>query len=192
MPSSAVLNRADTRDLAGTRHDLLEHRLGEHPGRGVVAAAMIRVDEVPRLVEPVLAAVTEGKLAALEPAGHEEGVVPHPAERQHHPDALERGELGLQVHVAGADLVRQRLVAGGNALDRIDDARLPQLEPIVRRDRLRPRREPCLVKRAIEKLPRIVAGERPPGPVRPVQPGARPTMMMRGSAAPNEGTGRAQ
>src|SRR6185312_13380022 len=98
-PGRRIQELAKACDFAGARHDFSEHRLGEHPGRGVVTAAMIRVDEAPRLPEPVLAAVRKRILAALEPARHEEGVVPHPAERQYHPHALQRCELRLQVAV---------------------------------------------------------------------------------------------
>src|SRR6185312_3662450 len=94
--------------------------------------------------------------------------------RQYHPHALETGELGFQVRVAAADLLRQRLVAGRHAFDGIDDASVTKLEPIVRGDGLRPRGESRLVERAVEELARVIPGERPSRAVGPMQARGEP------------------
>src|SRR6185437_17118786 len=76
--------------------------------------------------------------------------------------------------VAAPDLLRQRLVAGGNALDGIDDACVLELETIVRRDGLRAGGEARVEQRSVEKLPRVIAGEGPPGSIRAMQPRREP------------------
>ena len=136
QPQDARIQRYQRATSTGARHYFPEHRLGEHPSRGVLTAAMIRVDEVSRLVELVLVPVAEGKLAALEPARHEEGIVPHPPERQHDPDALEGSELGLQVRIAAADFIGSGLFPGGTHFTELMTASA-STPVIVRRDRFR-------------------------------------------------------
>src|SRR6202011_4268854 len=109
----------------GARHHLLEHLRGEHLGGGVVAAAMIRVDQVACLIERMFPAMSEWELAALESLCEQHSVVGYATQCQHDPHGLKREQLGLEVSITAADFIRQGLVLWRQTFDRVGDACFP-------------------------------------------------------------------
>src|SRR6266404_3278344 len=105
---------------------------------------MIRVDQIARPIERMFPPMSEWKLAALESLREQHAVVSYTTQCEHHPHGLERQQLSLEVGVAPADFIRQGLVLRRQAFDRIDDASVPQLQSVVRRDRLRSCGQPQL------------------------------------------------
>ena len=86
---------------------------------------MIRVDEVPCRIQCMFPSVAELELATLEALGNQNAVVGDSSQGKHHSYRLENRKLGLQVGIAAADFIRERLVFGGYTFDRIDDASVP-------------------------------------------------------------------
>src|SRR5215472_17787482 len=100
--------RRERRALAGACHHRLEHLRRQAPRGGVVAAAMIRIDEPARRIECVLATVAEGVRGARESQRHEQGVVSHPPERDVDARRAQAAQLRFEVVVAAAYFGRPR------------------------------------------------------------------------------------
>src|SRR5450631_604543 len=164
----------ESRQHAGPRHDLLEHERSQPARLRVVAAAMIRVEKLPRPAERVLAPVCKGKGASLEAAGQEHRVMRDAAEREDHPHAGQCFELAHKVAVAGTNLLRQRLVAGWQAFNSVRNASVEKRQAIIDRERRRSARKAELIERFIEQNARKVAGEGAAGAIRAVQSRSEP------------------
>jgi hypothetical protein len=109
-----------------------------------------------------------------------------PAQGDDHRAGGQDGELALEVAVAAANLVRGGPVRGRQALHRVRDAAIGELEAVAARQGNRVRGEARGVQRCIQQDARVVARERPPGAVGPVQSRrkaddeqARPTVAER-------------
>src|SRR5207237_9492101 len=100
------------------RH-LLEHRRRQAPGIGVVAAAVIAVEQPRAALDGVLGAVAERVSARAEPERAQGGVMRDAAEREDGRARGKRGQLGRQIRVALPNLRRLRLVSGWQGLDRV-------------------------------------------------------------------------
>ena len=152
----------------------VEHRLGETPGVGVVAAAVIAVEQHPAAVERVPRAVTEYERGGRQPERHSDRAVRDAPEREHRAAGGEVGEFRRKIRVAVTDFRRQWLVRRRQALHRIGDPALDEREPILPIERHRSRCEAVAVQRPVEQDARMVAGERSPGGIRAVQAGREP------------------
>src|SRR2546430_573234 len=97
---------------------------------------MIRVDQVACLIERVFPPMSEWELAAFESLRKQHSVVSDTAQCEHDSHGLEHEQLSLEVGITAANLVRQGLVLRRHTFDRVDDAGVPQLQSIVRRNRL--------------------------------------------------------
>src|SRR5215472_13953273 len=94
--------RRERRALAGARHHRAEHLRREAPRGGVVAAAMIRIDEPACRIECVLAAVAEGVGRTRQAERHERRLVRHPTERQIDAHRAQPLQLRPEVAIAAA------------------------------------------------------------------------------------------
>src|SRR5690349_25734 len=99
--------------------------------------------------EDMFQSMAERELRARESFGHQHCLMSNATERQDHADLAELTKLELEVSVAAADLIRQRLVCRRHAFDRIGDARVPQLEPVIRGYGFGTCRKPELVQRLV-------------------------------------------
>src|SRR5579864_2115086 len=97
----------EVRQLASACHHLLEHFRRQHPGRGVVATAMIRVDQTAVRIQCVFPPVREGVLASLQALREQEGIMSYAPQGEHHSGRLQRRELCLEVGITAPDLIRQ-------------------------------------------------------------------------------------
>src|ERR1700730_2945884 len=97
------------------------------------------------LIECVFPPMSEWELAALESLRKQHSVMSYTAQCQHDPHGFQREQLSLEVGVAPADFVRQGLVLRGHTFDRVSDPSVPQLQSVVRRDRLGPGTQSQLV-----------------------------------------------
>src|SRR5581483_6349301 len=109
------------RQLPGPGQHLPEHGRGEDASLGVVTAAMVGIDQMPGFIQSMLPAMSEGKSAALQAAGQQYAIVRYSSEGQHCPHGGQCPQLGREVGVAAADLLRERLVSGWHAFDGIRD-----------------------------------------------------------------------
>ncbi len=150
-------------------HDGVEHRFGEAPRLGVVAAAVIAVEETHAVGQVVDRVVREPARARLQPERHENRIVRDAAERQNR-SRRSLSQLFGEVAVARARLGRGRLVLRREAFHRIRDAAPGELQPVAGVGAARVIRESVRVKRAIKEDPGIVTRERTPCPVRAVHP----------------------
>src|SRR5215831_20322833 len=122
--------RRQRRALTGAGHHRLEHLRREAPRGGVVAAAMIRIDEPACRIECVLAPVAERERGAREPERHEQRIVSYPAERDVDACRAQSAELRFEVAIAAAYFSRQGLVLGRHALDRVHDADVDEAQSV--------------------------------------------------------------
>src|SRR4051794_12377955 len=87
------------------------------------------------------------------------------AERDQDADPGQRRQRSLEIGAAGRDLLGDRLVAGREAFDGVEDDRAIELETIVRVSPIFAPGEAELEQGRVEQLAGIIAGEWPPGPV---------------------------
>src|SRR3990170_8952241 len=151
-----------------------EHGRRESPGLGVVAAAVIRIEQVSILRQAVVRAVPEPVRQNLEAERLQDGGVRDDPERQHYRPARERLELALEINVARCNLGGQRLVVRRQTLDRVRDAAALESQPVVGGDGFGALGKAEAVKRLIQQNAGVVSGERPPGAVGAVQPRCEP------------------
>jgi hypothetical protein len=104
-------------EFACARNDLLEHLGRESARLGVIAAAVIRVDQMFPGPEGVLTPVPEGKIPPLEPSGQKHGLMSDAPQSQDHTKGLELPELDLKVRIAATDLIREWLIGRRHAFD---------------------------------------------------------------------------
>src|SRR5580704_5306634 len=109
---------------AGAREHGAHHGRGQLAGVGILSARVVAAEQRGQAAaESSLAAVAERgprarPQAVLGRQIGQVGVVPDLAQRHHHAQAGEGGDLGGQVAAAAHDLVGGRLVVGGRAADR--------------------------------------------------------------------------
>jgi hypothetical protein len=103
--------------FACARNDLFEHLRRESARLGVIAAAVIRVDQMFPRPKGVLTPVPEGKITPLEAFGQEHGLMSDAPQSQDHTDAPELPELDLKVRIAATDLIREWLIGRRHAFD---------------------------------------------------------------------------
>ena len=112
--------------------------------------------------------VREAVVRTLQVARQEHRLVRDPSERKVHLHLRHLLHLGGKVCVAGPDLLRQRLVLRGHALDRVADARVHQPQRILGADRDRSARQPGIEEGLVEEDPGVIPREGARGAVRPV------------------------
>ena len=107
---------------AEVREDGLEHRGGQAAGLGVVARAVVAVEDG-EAAEVVAGAVGEGVMGEAAVEGADERLVGDAAEAEDGAEARKRGEAGGEEGAAGGDLGRRRLVLRRDAADGVGDER---------------------------------------------------------------------
>ena len=121
---AAALARAYRGALAIASNTESEHRRRQPSRIGVVAAAMVAVEQRNtrrRRVEPVPRAVREREIARLQAERAQRRLVRDPAKREDRGTARQRREIGGQIAVAVGDLDRQRLVLRRQAFHCVGD-----------------------------------------------------------------------
>ena len=91
------------------------------------------------------------------------------AEREDRPEPRHSADLGGEKPPAGRDLARFGFVLRRHAAHRIGDAHAPELETVIRTGVIIALGEPEFAQRRIEQSAGVIAGKRPPGPVRAAQ-----------------------
>src|SRR3546814_16159321 len=97
------------------------------------------------------------------------------AERDEDARSGQRRDRGFEERTAGADFLWRRLVLRRQAPNRVDDDRAVQRHPVVGPGLVAPLGPPEFIERRIEKLPHIIADERPPGAIRALLARRTPT-----------------
>ena len=100
-------------------------------------------------------------------------IPPDFTQRQNRP-RLQNLQLPLQIRPAIRQLARQRLIVRRRTPRRRRNIRIHQRQPIVPLHRHRPIRKSRIVKRAIQKLSRLIPRKRPPRSVRPMRSRRQP------------------
>src|SRR5262249_32139833 len=83
----------ETCQVEGARDHLPEHLSSQHTCRGVVTTAMIRVDQIARLIQRMFPPMREHELTALQTLGQQDRLMSNPSQCQHDPYRLERSKL---------------------------------------------------------------------------------------------------
>jgi hypothetical protein len=91
-----------------------------------------------------------------------------PSQTENHAHFRERLRLRVQPGCAGRELFPRRLVARRRAPERGANPDVPERKPVSATPGLRLAREPRAMQRGVQEVPRPIAGEHPPGSVRPV------------------------
>ena len=120
---------------AQMRHDGVErgveHRRSQAARIGVVAAAVIAVDQQPAAVQRMRGAVREGERRGFQRKRAQRRFVRDAAERQDRAALRHARQVGCEVVVAGADFDGRGLVCRRQALDRIGDAAVDEAQAII-------------------------------------------------------------
>src|SRR3990170_1662219 len=141
----------------GLGNDLLEHGCGQPPGIGVLAGAMIAVEQDKPARKRVPGAVGEGEIALLQLKRIQDGIMGDAADRQERGEIGQCGDTADQECAASGNLLWLRLVQGRHAAHCIRDHAVDQLKLIGRGGIVTPACQPQLEKRAVEKLAGMVA-----------------------------------
>ena len=164
--------RARVRKLDRPTDDRLEHLRRQAAGLGVVAAAMIRVEQHPIGAEGVLGRVREPVCSGGEAAGAQHGRVCEPARARESP-----APAGSQRVPPSGNRCRSLissgsgLFAGGRHLTALVMRTLRERKPIVAPTELRRARQTELEQRPVQQNAGVIAGEGPSGAVGAVHAG---------------------
>ncbi len=164
-------------------HGLVEHRLGEPTGEGVLLAGVIGVHEDEATGQRPLGAVGEsGAGAHTDEVTH--GVVGEASEGEDHPHVGQQFEFARQPRGAATAFIGGGAVPGWGAVHRRGDPGTQQLGAVIGGDRTRRGGEPSPPQGGEEPVPGAVTGEHPPGAVRTVGGGGEPHHPQAGVRRP--------
>src|SRR5262245_39068488 len=157
--------RSSPREIAGAGEDVVEHRLRESSGEGVLLAGVVAAEDG----EPVdghLEAVPEPRTRAwqLVSAGAEHsprGFVREATEHDDHREPREQVQLADEEREAAVPLFRERLVARRCAANRGRDVRVVEAKSVAGVPRRGLVGEPRAVERGEQPVTRAIAGEHP-------------------------------
>ena len=95
------------------------------------------------------------------------------SQRNYDPDPLQFSGLGGEVPCAVSNLNRRRLITRRRTSHHGRNPRVPQLQPVLTRDRIAMVRQTNLMQHRIHKVPRTIAREGPTRPVRAMRSGSQ-------------------
>ncbi len=151
--------------LLRTRKHLVEHVGRQAAGVGVVAAAVIAIEQQEAPLNLVFCRVRELEICLAGADRLDDGTMGDAAECQHDGRIWQCPEFRCEEFVTGVYLGTDRLVIGRQALDSIGDPAIDQSQFIVGRQGFRVAGEAELVQRLVEKHAGVVTGKRPAGAV---------------------------
>ncbi len=158
---------------AHLREYIAKHLRRQHAGVGVVAGAVIAVEQH-EIAHHACAAMGEWVISSPRGLRPYQCFVGNPAKRN---DSAKPGHFtdgGSKEIAAGRYLKRRRLVFRRHAPHRVGDAAIDQREAIVGARLVTSLREAEVLQRGVEKIAGIVAGERPSGAVGAAQARSQP------------------
>lgn len=147
----------------------VEHLCGESPGLGVVAAAVVRIEQHTLARKHVAGAVGKSSLRRFDARRAQHGGMGNATQRDDDSHSRQRGELSGQVGIAQPDLVRQRLVGWRQTLDCVRDPAVAQPQAVTRGQGFGAARKTVRMQRAVEQDAGVIAGKRSPGAIGAMQ-----------------------
>ena len=129
---------------------------------------MVAVDNEPTGVDRMPRAVSKGERRKTPTKRAHGRLVGDAAQRQNRSARGDPGKVCRQVSIAGAHLLRRRLVVRRQAFHRIGDPAIDELLAIGDRRAIAPQRKSEFVQRRVEKDAGVVSGEGPPAGIRAV------------------------
>ena len=152
------------------REYLAEHVRRQALRLGVVATAVVRIDEPSTTCEPMLGRMSKAISTATLACGIENGIVRNSTERDEYTQALVSSELGAKKTVAASRLGGRRFVLGRKALHCVGDANTEECEPVAHRLGLRRRRHAEFMQSLVKHDSGVIAGEGSSRSIGPVHP----------------------
>jgi len=160
-------------DVFRARKHLFEHLHGQPSRVGVIAAAMIAIDQHPAVGQFMFGTMREFIVDQPSAQMSHEAVMRDLAQRNENAEAWQRINLAREKLAAGIDFLWQGLVLGWQALDRINNDRAVEGQAIIRPAVILSVTEPKFVERREQKVARPVAGKGPSSAVGPVFSGGQ-------------------
>ena len=149
----------------------MKHLFSKTPGIGIVARAMVAIEQRLTLWQCVFRAMLKFAVSGFQTEGRQYGGMCDGAEREDGDCRWQSGYFILQKRVAGADFDWQWFVLRRQTFDGIGDAAILEAQCIACGKRMWRGRETKLVQCFIQQNAGMVAGKGPPGAVCAMEPG---------------------